>query len=144
MIKWIINVIWDKVNFPKVYREIKALGKKHGKRFFWAALIWEFIEDVVFPFIAWKAGVPALIPIFLVLHFEPIVYPAFFWGFRMWDRAHGKEPWEPDRSAQSAYWRSVTKVAIFQFAVSGWLLHVLEWKTLAIYSVLIAILRIHS
>jgi hypothetical protein len=136
MLRWILKEIWEKINLPQVYRDLKKLGKKHGRRFFIAALIWEVIEDVVFPFIAWKCGVPGLIPVFLVLHFEPIVYPAFFWGFRMWDRAHGKEPWEPSRAAQSAYWRSIVKGVTFQAAVSGWLSHVLPWKTMVIFIIL--------
>jgi hypothetical protein len=136
MLRWLLKEVWEKINFPQVYRDIKALGKKHGKRFFWAALIWEVIEDVVFPFISWLCGVPELIPVFLVLHFEPIVYPVFFWGFRMWDRAHGKEPWEPDRRAQSAYWRSVVKVLTFQLAVTGWLFQVITWKPLIVFAVL--------
>src|SRR5271154_5174390 len=98
MLRWILKEVWEKINFPKVYRGIKELGKKHGRRFFWAAIIWEMIEDIVFPFIAWLCGVPELIPVFLVLHFEPIVYPVFFWAFRTWDRLHGREPWEPARS----------------------------------------------
>jgi len=136
LIRWLINEVSEKVNLPKVYRDLKALGKKHGRRFFWVALIWELIEDVVFPFLSWLLGVPELIPVFLVLHFEPIVYPAFFWGFRMWDRAKGREPWEPDRSAQSAYWRSFAKVLTFQLAASGWLSRMILWKPLVVFAVL--------
>lgn len=76
MISWLLKEAWEKINIVATWRTIKALGKKYGKRFFWAALIWEIIEDVVFPFISWKMGVPELIPVFLILHFEPIVYPA--------------------------------------------------------------------
>jgi len=139
MIGWLLKVVWEKVNLPAVYREIKSLGKKHGKRFFWAALIWEVIEDVVFPFISWLCGVPELIPVFLVLHFEPIVYPAFFWGFKTWDRFKGREPWEPDRSAQSTHWRSVLKGLTLHLAVSGWLSQVIGWKPLAILMVLMSL-----
>lgn len=139
MFRWLLKMVWEKINFPKVYRELKELGKKHGKRFFWAALIWEAIEDIVFPFISWLCGVPELIPVFLVLHFEPIVYPAFFWGFRMWDRSQGKEPWEPDRPVQSAYWRSAIKVLVFQLCVLGWLSHIIQWMPLVIFAVLISL-----
>lgn len=122
---WVLGEAWEKINFPAVYRELKELGKKHGKRFFWAALVWELIEDVVFPFLSWLMGVPELIPLFLIMHFEPIAYPAIFWGFRMYDRAKGREPWEPDRSAQSSYWRSAGKVVVFQLAVAGWFVAIL-------------------
>lgn len=124
ILRWIAGEVWEKINLPGAYRELKKLGKKHGKRFFWAALGWELIEDVVFPLISWAMGVPELIPLFLVLHFEPIVYPVFFWGFRMYDRAKGREPWEPDRSAQSSYWRSAGKVVVYKLAIVGWFLSI--------------------
>ena len=139
MVRWLLKVVWEKVNLPAVYREIKALGKKHGKRFFWAAIIWEVIEDVVFPFIAWLCGVPALIPVFLVLHFEPIVYPVFFWGFKTYDRIQGKEPWDPDREAHSSHWRSILKGLTLHLAVTGWLSQVVGWKPLAILTVLMSL-----
>jgi hypothetical protein len=132
MIRWLLKEVWEKINVFATWRTIKSLGKKYGKRFFWAALIWECIEDIVFPFIAWKMGVPELIPVFLVLHFEPIVYPAFFWGFKTWDRLHGREPWEPDREAQSTHWRSILKGMTLHLAVSGWLLQVVAWKPMVI------------
>ncbi len=139
MIRWLLGKLWEKVNLPAVYRELKALGKKHGRRFFIAALIWEAIEDLVFPFIAWLMGVPELIPVFLVLHFEPIVYPVFFWGFKTYDRIRGREPWEPDRQAHSSHWRSILKGLTFQLSVLGWLSHVVAWKPLAIFAVLISL-----
>lgn len=138
MIRWLLNAVWEKVNLPKVWQELKALGKKHGKRFFIAALIWEIIEDVVFPFISWLCGVPELIPVFLILHFEPIVYPAFFWGFKTWDRIQGKEPWEPNREAQSSHWRSILKGLTLHLTVSGWLLQVITWKPLVILMALMS------
>lgn len=139
MIRWLLSEAWEKINIAANWRRIKELGKKYGKRFFWAALIWEIIEDVVFPFISWKMGVPELIPVFLVLHFEPIVYPAFFWGFKTWDRIQGKEPWEPNREAQSSHWRSILKGLTLHLTVSGWLLHVVPAKPLAILMVLMSL-----
>lgn len=139
MIRWLLSEVWEKINIAATWRRIKELGKKYGKRFFWAALIWEIIEDVVFPFISWKMGVPELIPVFLVLHFEPIVYPAFFWGFKTWDRIQGKEPWEPNRGAQSSHWRSILKGLTLHLTVSGWLLHVVPAKPLAILMVLMSL-----
>lgn len=137
MFRWILNQVWEKINLAHAYHELKELGKKHGKRFFIAAILWEAVEDLAFPFFSWLFGVPELIPVFLVLHFEPIVYPAFFWLFRTWDRAHGKEPWEPDRSAQSTHWRSVIKVTVFQAVSLGWLSHFIPWKPLLAYAGLI-------
>jgi uncharacterized membrane protein len=139
MLHWVLKEVWEKINFPETYRGIKALGKKHGKRFFWVALIWELIEDLLFPYISWRMGVPELIPVFLILHFEPVVYPAFFWGFKMWDRYQGKEPWDPNRPVHSSYWRSALKVAVFQIAIMGWLSQVIPWKPLAIFTALITL-----
>ena len=136
MLRWLLKEAWEKINIRATYQSIKTLGKKHGKRFFWAAIIWECIEDIVFPFLSWRMGMPELIPVFLVLHFEPIVYPAFFWGFRTWDRYQGREPWEPDRGAQSSHWRSVVKVTVYQLTVMGWLSHVIGWKPLVIQAAL--------
>lgn len=136
--RWIVNEAWEKINVVATWRTIKGLGKKYGKRFFWAALIWEIIEDVVFPFISWKMGVPELIPVFLVLHFEPIVYPAFFWGFKTWDRIQGKEPWAPEREAQSSHWRSLLKGLTLHMSITGWLSQVLPWKPLVILTVLMS------
>ncbi len=125
---WLLKAAWEKINLANTWRELKALGEKYGRRFFIVAVLWEVIEDVVFPYLSWRMGVPELIPLFLILHFEPIVYPAFFWGFRTWDRIQGKEPWDPDRPAHSHHWRSVVKVAVFQLTVTGWLLQVLSVK----------------
>jgi hypothetical protein len=136
MIRWLLHEAWEKINVVNTWREIKSLGKKYGKRFFWAALIWECIEDIVFPFISWKMGVPELIPVFIVLHFEPIVYPVFFWGFRTWDRIQGREPWNPARGAHSQHWRSILKGLTFQLSITGWLGHIVPWKALVAYTIL--------
>lgn len=120
-IRWVFGEIWEKINIPATWRELKALGKKHGTRFFIAAIIWELIEDLVFPLLSWHFGMPELIPIFLIFHFEIITWPIFFWAFKMYDRARGREPWEPDRSAMSTNWRSFMKVLVYQLAAFGWL-----------------------
>lgn len=121
LLKWMAHEAWEKINVVNTWREIKELGRKHGKRMFWVALIWECIEDGLFPLLAWWFGVPALIPLFLIFHFEPIAYPAIFWGLRMWDRSRGRVPWGPPRPVQSSYWRTGTKMLTLQIAVSGWL-----------------------
>jgi len=119
--RWAAGEVWEKINVPATWRELKALGKKHGTRFFIAALIWELIEDVLFPILSWYFGMPELIPIFLIFHFEVITWPIFFWAFKTYDRARGREPWEPDRSAMSTSWRSFMKVLVYQLAAFGWL-----------------------
>ena len=103
---WLAEEAWEKINVVETWQSLKALGKKYGKRFFIAAVLWELVEDVVFPSIAAYYGVYWLIPFFLVMHFEPVVYPLFFFAFRTWDRMQGKEPWEPDRLGQSTYTRA--------------------------------------
>lgn len=120
-VKWAAGEVWEKINLPAVWRELKELGRKHGKRFFWAALIWELIEDGVFPLVSWFLGVPELIPLFLIFHFEPIAYPAIFWLFRVWDRKHGLVPEHPERCAHSASWRSWAKAFNFNVAALGFL-----------------------
>jgi hypothetical protein len=134
MLTWLLKEAWEKINILNTWRDIQSLGKKYGKRFFWAAIIWEAIEDIVFPYLSWRLGVPELIPVFLILHFEPIVYPVFFWAFRTWDRLQGKELWDPDRSAHSHHWRSAVKVLVYQLAVNGWLAQFIGWKALAIFA----------
>jgi hypothetical protein len=139
MFKWLLREAWEKINIKHAYQEIKALGKKHGRRFFWAALIWEGIEDIVFPYLSWLFGVPELIPVFLVLHFEPIVYPAFFWGFKTWDRIQGKEPWEPNRGAYSYHWRSLLKGLSIHLSIVGWLSHIIPWREMIVFTVLMSL-----
>lgn len=140
-IKWVLNEAWEKINLPAAYQELVKLGKKHGRRFFWAALVWELIEDGLFPLLSWWAGVPELIALFLVLHFEPIAYPAIFWGFRMYDRIRGVEPWEPERGTSSASWRSVAKVAVYKIAICGWFAAILLQLNVAL-SVLVVYVAI--
>lgn len=104
--QWLIGEAKEKLDVRATWKELKALGLKYGRRFFIAAVLWELIEDVVFPAIAAYHGAYWLIPFFLVMHFEPVVYPIFFFAFRTWDRIQGREPWEPDRNAQSTYTRA--------------------------------------
>lgn len=127
--KWVLGEVWEKVNVVAMWRELKALGRQHGKRFFWAALIWECIEDILFPFLSWLAGVPELIPLFLVMHFEPIVYPAFFWAFRQWDRRKGLIPEHPERPNHSASWRSWAKTLNYNVTSLGFLGFMLVTQT---------------
>jgi hypothetical protein len=142
LIRWMLHEAWEKINVAATFREILAQGKKYGRRFVVVAILWECVEDLVFPFLSWKFGVPELIPMFLILHFEPVVYPLFFWLFRTWDRAHGREPWEPDRDAQSSYWRSVMKVAVYQLDALGWLSSIVPWRPLSVFAVLISLFSV--
>ena len=114
LIRWLAGEAYEKINVAATWRELKALGQRHGRRFFVAAVLWEMVEDLVFPFISWKLGHPELIPVFLVLHFEPIVYPVLFFAFRTYDRILGREPWEPDRLGQSTYWRAGLQVLSYR------------------------------
>lgn len=113
-LRWAAHEAWEKINVMATWREIKGLGKKYGRRFVIGAVVWECIEDGLFPFLSWKAGMPQLIPLFLIFHFEPLVYPVMLWAFRTWDRYKGLEPWEPDRSAQSSNKRSLVKVVSYR------------------------------
>ena len=109
IVRFLSGKAWEKLNVVTTLRELKELGHRYGRRFFIAAVLWELVEDVLFPYLSWKAGVPALIPVFLILHFEPVVYPVFFWVFRTWDRCHGLESWEPPRGFKSTHARAGVK-----------------------------------
>ena len=116
-LRWATEEAWEKINVVHTAKELWALGLKYGFRFFVVAVIWEIIEDVIFPLLSWWFGVPQLIPLFLIFHFEPVVYPLFFWAFRTWDRLMGHEPWEPDRPAYSTHWRTGLKT--IQYKISS-------------------------
>ncbi len=124
-LRWFVGEAWEKINIRAKWREIKAEGAKHGLRFVIFAVLWECIEDILFPYLAIHFGMPALAPFFLVMHFEPLVYPAALWAFRMWDRKQGRVPWEPDRGAQSSNLRSAGKVGVVGVAGTGWYVAIL-------------------
>jgi hypothetical protein len=126
ILHWIAAQIGEKVNIPAVWRELKEAGRTHGRRFLIAAVVWELIEDVLFPLLAWWAGAPELIPVFLVLHFEPVAYPVIFWMFREYDKKMGRAPANPARSTYSAHWRSWAKAAQYNIATFG----ALSWALL--------------
>jgi len=131
-IRWAAGEVWEKVNVVGTWRTLKAAGQKYGRRFLVAAVIWEIIEDVVFPVLSWWFGVPELIPIFLIFHFEVITWPIFFWAFRTYDRIRGREAWEPERPAMSSHWRSAVKVGVYLMAMTGWMwafLHPVDGRT---------------
>ena len=113
-LSWVAEEAWEKINILGTWAELKRLGQKYGKRFFIAAVIWELIEDVVFPSIGAYFGMYWVIPFFLVMHFEPVVYPVFFYGFRTWDRIQGREAWEPDRHGMSTYTRAGLQVLTYR------------------------------
>lgn len=117
---WVAGEAWEKINVVATWRELKKLGKKYGLRFFIAALIWEIIEDVVFPLLSYYNGMPELIPVFLIFHFEVVTWPIFFWAFKTYDRARGLESPYPDRPVMSAPWRTALQVFGFTLAISGW------------------------
>jgi len=119
---WMVKEAWEKINLRAKWREIVDTGKEWGLRFVIVAVVWEIIEDGLFPLLSWWLGVPWLIPVFLVWHFEPVVYPVFFWAFRTYDRAIGKIPWEADRPAYSSHWRTALKVLVYRVGSVGGLL----------------------
>ncbi len=118
-VAWVVTKAWEKLDIVATWRALRDLGREHGLRFLVAAAIWEFLfEDFLFPLIAWRLGHPGLIPVLLLLHFEPVVYPVFFFGFRTWDRLRGRVPWEPDRRAASTYTRTAVKALSYRVFAS--------------------------
>lgn len=138
---WLIEEIREKFDIVGTYRRIKGYAQTYGLRFVVIAAVWEFIESVVAPLISWKMGHPELIPVFIVFHAEPIVYPMFLYAFRCYDRVrgytrcekcgidrrigfschkvgewdHGIITLDPHRNARSSPWRSGLKVALYRF-----------------------------
>lgn len=100
----------EKFDLAATWRGLLEIGRRRGRRFFVAAMLWELVEDIGFPALAIYCGHPWLVPVFLVLHFEPIVYPLFEFTFRTYDRLLGVAPWEPDRAWQSSHRRTAAKV----------------------------------
>jgi hypothetical protein len=113
-LRWLAAEAWEKINIVGTVRAINGLRKKYGVRFMVAAVIWELVEDVLFPYLSYRAGHPELIPVWLVVHFEPVVYPVFFWAFRTYDRWRGREVPAPERPVVSSNLRSMSKVASHQ------------------------------
>ena len=119
---WMLEEAREKVDLKAKWTEIKETGQEWGPRFIVVGVIWEIIEDGVFPLLAWWFGFAWLIPVFLIWHFEPVVYPIFFWLFRTYDRLTGKTKWEADRPAYSSHLRTVIKVAVYRVATIGGLI----------------------
>lgn len=112
-LRWALGEIREKLDIPGTIQEIKALGKKHGRRFLIFAIAWEIIEDVIFPGLSIYYGMPEMVAFFLIFHFEIVAYPVALWVFRMWDRVRGIEPWDPDRVNTSTYLRTTLKAGIY-------------------------------
>ncbi len=72
------DIIKEKTDIKKQYREMKALGKKHGPVFMAYAIAIEIMEDVVLPAILTKMGHPEFTPILLAWHSEWFMYPLYF------------------------------------------------------------------
>lgn len=111
---WLLAEAKEKLDLRGTWAELKKLKEKYGRRFFVAAVAWELVEDVVFPALAVYFGAAWLVPVFLVLHFEPVVYPIFLFAFRTYDRVRGREPWEPPRLGQSTSWRAALQVLSYR------------------------------
>lgn len=145
-VRWAWGEVREKLDIRGTIADIKAIGRKHGRRMLIFAILWECIEDGLFPALSIYYGMPELVAFFLVFHFEPITYPLALWCFRMWDRARGLEPWDPEhRVNTSTYKRTVVKTTIYasttaalfylmlwQFRM-GWGFHVGLWAAVAAF-----------
>lgn len=106
----------EKFDLRATYREIKEVARAHGWRFGAAAAAWEVLESVVIPAVLCSRHQYLLAAFFVVFHFEPIVWPIFFFLFRTYDRICGRIPWDPPRLNASTSWRSATKVCVYRAA----------------------------
>lgn len=77
-LKYVGRVIKDKLDVVKQFKEIKELGKKHGKGFLAYAIAIEIFEDVILPAFFTKLGHPEMTPILLAWHSEWFMYPLYF------------------------------------------------------------------
>lgn len=138
---WILGEARERFDVRGTIRELRELGRKYGKRFLVAAAIWECIESIVLPAVALYYRQPVLAAMFVIFHAEPVVYPFLFFAFRTYDRLRSRLPWEPDRSAMSASYRSGAKVTLYRAGTVALYLGLFSWATigqvvLAVYTVL--------
>ena len=131
--KWAAGEAREKLDLVEKWNEIVETGKDWGLRFVIFAVVWEIIEDGVFPVLAWYFGAPWLIPVFLIWHFEPVVYPIAFWCFRTYDRIKGRTPWEADRPGYSSHKRTVIKVLAYRAVSVGGLAALLLYLDLSLW-----------
>ena len=116
---WALGEVKEKLDVRETWRELKKAGKKYGRRFCIAAVLWELFEDVGIPIILWNVGLPELIPVVLLLHGEPVVWPIFFFMFRQYDiHVHGESPY-PDRKAFSNGYRTAAKTLLYRTLALG-------------------------
>lgn len=80
--KYLKNTIAEKVelfsNPKKIYNKMIALGKKEGLPFMAYAIAVEILEDLVLPGVLACTGNSEYIPIVLIGHSEPVMYPLYF------------------------------------------------------------------
>lgn len=140
-ILWLVGEARERFDVRGTIRELRELGRRYGRRFLVAAAVWEFIESIVLPAIALYYRQPVLAAMFVIFHAEPVVYPVLFFAFRTYDRLRGRLPWEPDRSAMSASYRSGAKVTLYRAGTVVLYLGLFSWAplgqvVLAVYTVL--------
>ena len=133
ILKWAAGEAREKLDLAEKWNEIVDTGKEWGLRFVIFAVVWEIIEDGVFPILAWYFGAPWLIPVFLIWHFEPVVYPIAFWCFRTYDRIQGRKAWEADRPGYSSHKRTVIKVMTYRAVSVGGLFALLQYLDLSLW-----------
>jgi len=83
------NAVFEKVdlirNPRKVYEEFIELGKKEGLPFMYYAIGIEVMEDVVLPGILVITDNSEYIPVALAFHTEPVMYPLWFLGKKIYN-----------------------------------------------------------
>jgi hypothetical protein len=72
------QIVRDKLDIKKDYKEIKVLGKKYGPVFVAYAIALEVIEDIILPAIAIEMGRPEAVPVLLAWHSEWFMWPLYF------------------------------------------------------------------
>jgi len=75
VVRQVLAHIWDKINLRKMAVGLVSVARKKGWKFGLIAVLLEIFEDIVLPGLAIILGAPGLVPLFLAVHLEPIVYP---------------------------------------------------------------------
>jgi len=69
------RLVKKKVNVREIAKDVWRLSRVRGWKFAVVAVLVDLFEDVVLPSLAIVMGQPTLVPIFMAIHLEPVIYP---------------------------------------------------------------------
>jgi hypothetical protein len=74
----VLHTVREKLNVVATAKEMWQLAMKKGWRMAAIAIVWEIFEQIVLPGISIAIGYPELVPFFMAMHLEPIIFPIAF------------------------------------------------------------------